>query len=154
MGQVVYSLRFEGKISDGGAPDQKRADSIAPGLSVITVIDGAGVGGTVGALVNGGQAHFQSQVKFLGPNSFDERGTIDFGNSHTLEFATVISGYVGDTAEAGIQHGGVIWNVVGGTGQFQGATGLIVGNFFIKDGKKVVDHHLGYIFTADPDRKS
>ena len=66
----------------------------------------------------------------------------------------MISGYVGDTAEAGIQHGGVIWYVVGGTGQFQGATGLIVGNFFIKDGKKVVDHHLGYIFTADPDRKS
>ena len=68
----------------GARTDQKRADSIAPGLSVITVIDGAGVGGTVGALVNGGQAHFRSQVKFLGPNSFDERGTIDLGTATLL----------------------------------------------------------------------
>jgi hypothetical protein len=152
--QVIYSLRFEGQISDGPTPDEKRANSDAPCLSVITVIDPDGVGATVGKLVNGGKAHFESRVKFLSKDSFEERGTIDFGNGHTLTFATVTPGHIRGTTQPGLQHGGVIWEVTGGTGQFQGATGLIMGNFFIEDEKKVIDHHLAYIFTAAPAPKS
>jgi hypothetical protein len=95
----------------------------------------------------GGDATFESEVTFTGEQSFQEVGTIVFGDGHPLRFSTVGSGYLGASADLGRKHGTVMWRVEGGEGQFAGAGGLITSNFFVGEDLAVTDHHFGVIFV-------
>ena len=93
----------------------------------------------------GGEATFESEVTFTGETSFQEAGTIAFGEGHRLHFVTVGSGYLGSSADPARKHGTVMWRVEGGEGQFAAASGLITSNFFVDEGLGVVDHHFGVL---------
>ena len=69
------------------------------------------------------------------------------GDGHRLQFSTVGEGYLGPSAHPGVQHGTVMWRVEGGTGQFDGAQGLITSNFTVGAEGEVVDHHLGLLWV-------
>jgi hypothetical protein len=84
-------------------------------------------------------------VTFTGETSFQEVGTIAFGDGHVLRFSTVGSGHLASGADPARRHGAAVWRVEGGEGQFAGASGLITSNFVVGEDMAVTDHHLGVI---------
>ena len=49
----------------------------------------------------------------------------------------------------GLQRGGVLWEVTGGTGQFAGATGVITSNFSVSSEGTGVDNHLAVLYLLE-----
>jgi hypothetical protein len=78
-------------------------------------------------------AAFDSSVTMTGETSFDEAGTMTFGEGgDRVRFGTVGAGYLGPSPEEGLLEGSVIWRVEEGEGRFAGATGLITSNFVMR----------------------
>jgi len=96
----------------------------------------------------GGKAVFESEVTLIGEASFKESGTISFGDGgHRLRFSTVGQGHLGSSADPKLKHGAVVWQVDGGEGQFEGASGLITANFTVSDAGEIVDNQCGLIWV-------
>ncbi len=121
-----------------------RAATSAPSSTLTSTVGPDGLTGTL-APAAGDDATFASEVTFTGETSFQEVGTIGFGEGHELRFSTVGRGYLGPSAGPGRKHGAVTWRVEGGEGQFAEASGLITSNFFVDDRLGVVDHHFGVL---------
>jgi hypothetical protein len=146
MPHLTYTMRFTGRATPASADGSVlKAATTAPS-SVITSI--VGTGGLAGAIdaVPGGEAAFASEVTFTGETSFQEVGTIVFGEGHALRFSTIGSGYLTTSPDPAIKHGTVMWRVEGGEGQFAGASGLITSNFFVGADLAITDHHFGVLF--------
>jgi hypothetical protein len=141
--EVIYAMRFIGQaVPVGDVGNVLKAAANAPSSTLTSAVGTDGLTGTLAA-ASGEAATFESEVTFTGETSFQEVGTIGFGDGHMLHFSTVGSGYLAPSADPGRKQGAVMWRVDGGEGQFAGATGLITSNFFVDDGLKVVDHHFG-----------
>ena len=94
----------------------------------------------------GDEAILESDWVFTGATTFQEAGSIVFGNgAHRLHFSTFGSAYLGPAADDGWRHGTAIRLVEGGEGQFAGARGLIASVFCVGADLSVVDHHLGVL---------
>jgi hypothetical protein len=75
-------------------------------------------------------AAFDSSVTMTGETTFDESGTMTFGDGgDAIRFSTVGAGYLGPGPEEGLLEGSVIWRIDKGEGRFAGATGLVTSNF-------------------------
>ena len=148
MEQVIYAMRFTGKAEPvEGESRQLRADTESPSSLVTSVIDDAGVRGEVEE-VGGQRACFESKVAMTSASSFQESGSIRFGeNGHLLRFSTLGEGHVAPSPAPGLVHGSVVWRVDGGEGQFAGASGLITSNFTLSDAGEVIDNQFGVIWT-------
>ena len=145
MHEVIYALRFRGQAEPVGEVGHVlRAATSAPSSTLTSTV---GPDGLVGVLTPaaGGEASFESEVTFTGETSFQETGTIGFGEGHQLRFSTVGSGYLAPSADPTRKHGTVMWRVDRGEGQFAGASGLISSNFFVDDTLGVIDHHFGVL---------
>jgi hypothetical protein len=144
----VYSLRFTGRAAPAeGSPNILKATTSAPSCTLTTRIGPDGVSGSIEP-ADGGSAAFESEVVFTGEAVFQERGSITFGEGgHRLRFSTVGQGHLGASAVPGLKHGTVMWQVDGGEGQFEGASGLITSNFFVDEAGEVTDHHFGVLFV-------
>jgi len=148
MSQILYTMQFKGKaIPANAAGTVLKATTTAQSCTMTTVVGASGVNGTLQP-TSGGQATFESEVAFISETSFQEAGTIAFGdNRHRLHFSTVGQGYIGPSADPQLKHGSVIWKIERGEGQFAGATGLITSNFFVSSEGEVTDNHFGVIFV-------
>jgi hypothetical protein len=148
MRQIMYVMQFTGRATpQNAAGTVLKATTAAPSCSITTVAGLEGVHGTL-QRVAGDQATFESEVMFSDQSTFQETGTIAFGDGgHRLRFSTVGQGYLGASADSTLKHGTVSWRVDGGEGQFAGASGLITSNFFVSDSLEVTDHHYGVIFV-------
>jgi hypothetical protein len=145
MQQVMYAMRFTGRAEPvGEAGHVLRARTRAPSSALTAVVGPNGVSGAL-APVPGADATFESEVTFTGETTFQESGTIGFGEGHQLHFTTVGNGHLAPSADPTRKHGAVSWRVDGGDGQFAGASGLITSNFFVDDQLGVVDHHFGVL---------
>jgi hypothetical protein len=146
--QIIYALQFTGRATPrDGTPNVLKATTTAPSSSLTTVAGPEGVRGTL-QRVAGEDAVFASEVVFSDESTFQESGSITFGNNgHRLRFSTVGQGYLGPSADPALSHGTVMWRVEGGEGQFAGATGLITSNFFVGSAGEVTDNHYGVIFV-------
>jgi hypothetical protein len=82
---------------------------------------------------------YQTHVTFSGETTFTETGTISAGGPDELEIDTVGEGTLAPSADAELMHGSVIWRIVRGRGQFEGASGLITSNFLLSPGTGAVD---------------
>lgn len=155
MPRLLYAMEFRGT----GGPDEERggifvAASSSPSSTITSTVTDAGVDATVQA-VAGGDARFDSEVvpiepgQAIGPGvEFREYGTITFGDGgNAIRFDTIGSGSFAPAAEPGVQHGTIMWRIEGGTGTFEGASGLITSNFIIEADGSVTDYHFGVIFT-------
>jgi hypothetical protein len=143
MRQLVYALRFTGWATPTG-PDGSvlTLTATAPGATLVTLVGRAGrVAGFEPA--PGAEAAFASEMTVTGETSFQEIGTIVFGDGHRLRFATVGSGYLG-TGPMG-RHGASVWRVEEGEGQFAGARGLITAHLVLSTDFAMTGHHLGVI---------
>ena len=145
MPDVLYALRFRGHAEPmGEVGNMLKATTSAPSSTLTCTVGPEGLQGSL-TPVPGDEATFASEVTFTGETSFQETGTIGFGEGHALRFSTVGSGYLAPSADPSRKHGTVMWRVDGGEGQFADASGLITSNFFVDDQLGVVDHHFGVL---------
>ena len=145
MREVLYAMRFTGQAEPvGEVGNVLRAATSAPSSSLTSTV---GPDGLTGRLMpaTGEEATFESEVTFTGETSFQEVGTIGFGEGHVLHFSTVGSGYLAASEDLDRKQGTVMWRVERGEGQFAEASGLITSNFFVDEELKVVDHHFGVL---------
>ena len=147
MKQIVYVMQFKGKAAPGTSANVMKASTSASSNTLTTVVGADGVQGKIESAA-GGQAKFESEVTLTGETSFLEKGSIRFGDSNNrLNFSTVERGYLGDSADAKLKSGAVMWRVDGGEGQFAGASGYITSNFTLSDAGDVTDNQFGVIFV-------
>lgn len=58
-------------------------------------------------------------------------------------------GRLADSADKHLRHGTAVLHVLGGTGQFEGASGRLTCNFVVSDTGEFTDAQLGMVFLAD-----
>jgi hypothetical protein len=147
MNQVIYALQFNGQA----APKNDEgtvlgAETSSPSSTIKTTVGAAGVSGGI-ERIDGDAASFVSEVRAGENGAFDEDGTITFGDGNSFEFETVGQGQMGPSPIEGITNGAVVWRIVSGTGQFDGAQGYITSNFTVDGDGKVCDNQFGVIFV-------
>jgi len=87
------------------------------------------------------RASFETVVMARGDRTF-ESGRVDFPEIGSwLDVDTATEGRVA-TREDGISTGSISWRVVDGGGKFEGATGIVTGNFFGYPDGTFTDHQL------------
>ncbi len=146
MRQIVYVMRFTGQVAAAG-PDDSVLVMIATAPSApLTTAFAFTDFRSVLQTEAGDEVSFTSELTLTGKTSFQEVGTIAFGNGHRLRFATVGSGYLGLGPDSTCQQGAAVWRVEGGEGQFAGACGLITSNFSLDADHEMISHHLGVLF--------
>jgi hypothetical protein len=141
---VAFSMQFRGH-SIRLAPGVLTASATAPSSALVTEISAEGVHGRLETR-DGGEAHLECRLTFLDDNRFEEVGTISFGNGNALRFRSAGAGTLAASAEPGLRHGTASWEVDGGAGRFEGATGRIVSNFLLSDTGDLTDNELGVLF--------
>jgi hypothetical protein len=94
------------------------------------------------------RAAFETVVMARGEQTF-ESGRVDFPEIESwLDVDTVIPGRV-STRDDGISTGSISWRVVDGGGRFEGATGIVTGNFIGYADGTFVDHQLFKLVLAE-----
>lgn len=88
---------------------------------------------------------FESDVVLTG-GTFQESGSIRYGNRGQIKFETVGEGHIGPSPVPDIMSGAVIWTVAEGDGEFRGAKGYITSNFTVSGQGDVVDNHYARIY--------
>jgi hypothetical protein len=125
MRQLSFVLQFQGSAAPvAGSSQTLQAQTTAANQTFRTVLGADGIQATLEA-PGGGHAAFTSRVVVNADGTFDETGTITYGGLGAVEFKTLGKGYMFPSGIEGLQRGGVLWEVTGGTGQFAGATGVI-----------------------------
>ncbi len=151
MRHVAFSMQFRGH-STRLSPGVVTARATAPSSALITQVDPDGVHSRL-EVRDGEEAHLECRMTFLDDVRFEEVGTISFGNGNALRFRTASEGMLADAAEPGLVHGTVAYEVDGGAGAFEGATGRIVSNFLLSDTGDLTDNQLGVLFLPADRRK-
>jgi hypothetical protein len=146
MKQIIYAMQFKGTAGPGLSANVMKALTSASSTTITTEIDAEGVRASIKP-APGGKAEFESEVTITGETAFLEKGSIRFGDSNRLQFSSIERGYLGDSADAKLKSGAVMWRVDGGEGQFAGATGFITSNFTLSDAGDVTDNQFGVIFV-------
>lgn len=129
MAEIVYATEMRGS----GAPVEGREGVVRAATS--------GVG------PNGEGIIFESEV-VMSDDGFTESGSITLNGRGSVTFDTVGIGQLGPSPVEGVMHGIVMWNVTGGDGEFEGATGKITSNFTFSGEGEVVDNQYVRIYTA------
>ncbi|MCZ7662602.1 MAG: hypothetical protein M5U22_06545 [Thermoleophilia bacterium] len=144
--QILYAMQFKGSVTPAGE-NAVRAVTSSPSTAIRSVMGDVGLGSAIES-IPGKEATLESVVQFASETSFEESGAITFGDSqHTLTFSTVGQGYLGPSPQEGVSHGGVVWRLESGTGQFEGACGLITSNFTVASDGGVVDNQFGVMYV-------
>lgn len=144
MRHIAFSMQFRGH-STRLAPGVVTARATAPSSALITQVDRDGIHSRL-EVRDGQEAHLECRLTFLDDARFEEVGTISFGNGNALRFRSAAEGTLADTAEPGLRHGAVTWEIDGGAGTLEGASGRIVSNFLLSDTGDLTDNHLGVLF--------
>jgi hypothetical protein len=125
LAPVVYTVRLAGQTSEVSPGVLRRIETELP--------DGA---------------RLESEVLFTDESSFREQGTIRFGPASELRFQTLGTGHLSASPDPALLHGTVTWEVDGGSGRFEGASGRISSNFIVTSDGEVADAQLGLVFLA------
>jgi hypothetical protein len=145
MRQVIYAMEFEGQAEPAGEGVFKAATRSAS-TRITSSIGGSGLE-SWRETVDGGSAEFTSEVRLTGDTSFTETGTIRFGEGNSFDFSTIGEGYLAPSPEAGLNFGAIHWRIDSGTGQFEGASGIITSNFTLSEDGAVTDRQFGVIWV-------
>lgn len=131
---MLIAFEGSGKPIDGAAGFvQSRADG--------AIIAGAGLD------VPCATASFRSVVASTAAGNW-EAGRVDFPDIDSwLEVDTPAAGSAQDKPD-GSSAGTITWRVLGGGGRFQGATGLVTGNFTGSADGAFVDHQVFKLFLV------
>jgi hypothetical protein len=143
MKPITYSLQFRGQAThvEGGL----RKEASAPTCALLTNLTPDGVEGHYVWAPDDDEAFFVSTLAFTEGDSFEEKGRIVFSRGNTLRIRG--RGQLGASPDPHLRQGTVVWEVTGGEGQFDGASGRITSNFFLSDTSDLTENQLGVIFT-------
>jgi hypothetical protein len=144
MHPVTFSMQFRGHTTPL-SPGVLTARASAPSGALVTRIDGNGVHGTFEAL-EGDEALLERRLTFIDETTFEEVGTISFGNGNALRFRSVDAGALVPSPDPQLRQGTSAWEIDGGAGAFAAATGRIVSNFLVSETGELTDHELGILF--------
>jgi hypothetical protein len=151
MGRIIYALQFRGQaVPSAHDSHVVQIEAAASSCRITTRVDDQGVGGTLQTHESGAgsEAVIKAEARLTGEHAFHEKGAITFGSGgHILRFRSLGEGYIGPSAEPGLRHGGVVWRVEGGEGQFAGASGLITANFTVGEAGDLTVDQLGVLFV-------
>lgn len=148
---VAFSMQFRG-YSTRLSPGVVTARATAPSSALVTEVDPDGVHGRF-EVRDGDESHLECRLTFLDETRFEQVGTISFGNGNAVRFRSASEGRLADAAEPGLRHGAVTWEIDGGTGALEGATGRIVSNFLLSDTGELTDNQLGVLFLPASERE-
>jgi hypothetical protein len=129
MERVAYSKRLAGSTRELARGALRRSEAEFP--------DGA---------------RLESEMVFADATTFREQGTIVFEPESELRFRTLGTGHLAPSASPGLRHGTVTWEVDGGSGRFEGASGRITSTFTVTDEGEVADEQIGLIFLSNSQR--
>jgi hypothetical protein len=143
---LTYALEFRGEARDDGSEISMRAS--APPCSHVTQLAHEGVESRFVYDDGVEEAFMESRLTLNGGGgAFSARMTLDFGHGHELHLRTLDDGRLVDSADENLRHGTAAFEVVEGTGQFEGATGRITSNFVVSDTGDLTDNQLGIVFV-------
>lgn len=97
-------------------------------------------------------ARLESEVMLSADGRFREQGVIRLSTGSELRFRTVGTGNLVTSPDPALRHGSVIWELDGGTGRFERASGRISSSFTVSEDGRVDDDQHGLIFL-DSERK-
>jgi hypothetical protein len=144
---LTYSLEFRGDASRNGNAVVVRA--CAPSCTHETRLGSDGIAARF-LFDNGAEeAILDARLLFNGDGAFSANASIDFGHGHRLYAYTVDDGSIAGSADEHLRHGSAVLHVVGGTGQFEGATGRVTCNFVLSDTGDFTDNQLGMLFLIE-----
>jgi hypothetical protein len=144
MRRLVYALGLTGQATPAGPDGGLLSVTATASRSTLSAIVGpTGLAATLEPAA-GGEVAFAAELTLTGAASLQAIGTIIFGDGNLVRIATVGSGYLGPGPTG--RHGGAVWRVEGGEGQFAGARGLITSNFMFGENLEIADHHLGVLY--------
>jgi hypothetical protein len=141
---LTYSLEFRGEAVHDGDGFLLRAS--APSCTHETRLAGEGI---VARFLVGDcneEAFLEGRLLLSADGRFSARVTIDFGHGHRLEGVTLDAGLLTPSADEHLHQGTATIQVVGGSGQFEGASGRITSNFVLSDTGELTDNQLGMVF--------
>lgn len=143
MKPITYSLQFRGQADELEGALRKQAR--APGCALVTSLTPDGVFGSFVWAPGDEEAFFQATLAFTADESFEGQGTIAFLRGHVLHVWG--RGQFTPSRDPHLRQGTVVWEVTGGEGQFEGASGRITSNFFLSDTGDLTDNQLGVVFA-------
>lgn len=94
-------------------------------------------------------ATLESEVMLGADGAFREHGTIILAGGSELHFRTLGTGSIVGSPDPAVSHGSVIWELDGGTGRFDRASGRISSTFTVGADGRVDDEQHGVIFVND-----
>jgi hypothetical protein len=149
-GLLTYSLEFRGHVSDDG--DALVVHASAPPCTHQTQLADGGIEARFLFADSGDEAFLESRLLVDEDETFSAVAAIDFGHGHRLWGRTLDNGRLAGSADEHLRHGTATIHVVGGTGQFAGATGRITSNFVLSDTGDLTDNQLGVVFLQPDGR--
>lgn len=144
MHPITFSLQFRGQV--GEAAEGLRKEARAPGGALVTSLTPKGPDGRFVWAPDDDEALFESRLAFRDERRFDEEGRIVFGPGNSLRISG--RGRLEPSADPELRQGTVVWNVDGGDGHFEGATGLITSNFLLSATGDLTENQLAVVFTV------
>jgi hypothetical protein len=142
---LTYSLDFRGAASHDGDHLVFRAS--APSCRHETRLRSTGV---LRRLVSGDcteEAILESRLLVGADGRFSAVVAVDFGHGHRLWGETVDRGRLAPSVDEHLRHGTATIHVVGGSGQFDGASGELTSNFVLSHTGELTDNQLGVVFV-------
>ena len=147
MRAIAFSMEFRGH-STPLTPGVLSARGTAPSGALVTHIDSEGVHGEFEPH-DGSEALLERRLTFLNETTFEDAGTISFGDGNAVRFHSVGLGQLGPSPDPELRQGTVAWVIDGGAGVLEHAAGHIVSNFLVSDRGELTDRQLGVLFV-DP----
>ena len=148
MRQVTYTMHFRGQASrSGGDTSVLRTTGSGTSSTMDTTVRATGVETTLLAKP-GDLAFLESELRLSGQKSFTGAGTLTCGDDadHAIRFSTLAPGHLAPSPIPGVMAGAVSWRVDGGSGTFEGASGVIISAFTLTESGDISEFHCGLIF--------
>uniref|UniRef100_Q023T1 Uncharacterized protein n=1 Tax=Solibacter usitatus (strain Ellin6076) TaxID=234267 RepID=Q023T1_SOLUE len=148
MRKLFYTMEVKGRTSRPSDPSEPlRTTGSATSCDINTVISAAGIQTEITHSA-GELAFFESELRMVAPQEYEETGEIAFGD-HLLKFSTMGSGHISPDIDPGMIAGAAAWKVEGGEGQFAGARGFITSSFTITPAGDRCDIQCAMMFLPD-----
>jgi hypothetical protein len=143
-GLLTFSLEFRGEVTEDGDGLVLRAS--APSCTRETRVQNGGIAARFLFADCDEEAFLESRLVLHEHGTFSAVATVDFCHGNVLWGRTVDDGRLVRSADRHLRHGSATIHVVGGRGQFAGATGQITSNFVVSDTGELTDNQLGMLF--------
>jgi hypothetical protein len=149
--KILFTMHMRGQTSKpSDQPQSLRTTGSAASCNLNTTISDSGIQTSL-TPSDGDLAFFESELRLIGPDEFQEAGEITFGDNadHVLRFSTTRNGHFTKAFEPGTIAGSASWRVESGEGQFASARGFITSNFTITASGERCDMQAGIVFVPE-----